>query len=820
MTKKFKGLTRIITIFFILVQILSVPTIIIFTDTEIHAVESDLVGVDMNPIISSSMIDITDSITVIYENINVIDFNVDYNCNGIEATVTEDEDFMQFEISAIDGAEFGVFVINAIANDGTILNNTLYTYNNGEKLYISEFGKDQALYQGLKDIYDLNDTNNTLITEEECVSKYADFTSEYIEPCGIIEWINDALTTTVKGNISWETQGTPLYGETENPTLPLRNALVQIGTKALDIFVPVGSGYTDSNGDYNVEIHRALILTGQDLYIRIKLQSHTILVATDWFFDHYFYDEILTDEDLTSERTIKRDYKIKYSNDTLLYKATYVHQGMVIGERFAKEMGFETSRTVRVAYPGGVLEGDIDEDLENNAFCGGNAFDSSYSAVGIKQYNNIDTLVHEYSHFVQISKGNYDATLVDILLYDPNHRIEDDQYSEKGNKKFAMHLVWTESWSSVFSAMAQKYYQGQYNNMQNYNANLCVNDYLSVNGGHKGEFQEAAVGSFLWSLFSPNVSINKYNFTFPLTYQEWWDITTAQGIYRLSDFIGFIENESYNLEAEIDYQSAKEYIATKLTNYNISPEISSIYIDPSDSNVPPTITLVMNGSATYPNNRLVIKIYDNNDELLGETSVISISKGNLETFGVAIPQNVWNEVKSQTQCYHTEEITLKICVQGYRYDNIDNAYATSGPYYSSYSCINVDFYDNYEYETFDETHHLYVCNNCGSEISKLHKYQYTSIDATTHSATCIDCGYSVSSVSHNFGYRGYSSTHHEKYCIDCGYVDCTERHSFRVDGAVGNYNRCIACGAMIFVGGDDLFPIQTIPPKDPEEETE
>ena len=660
---KLKIISQIIILLFIFVQMFLVISLINFADIKINAIENDISNINMTPIISAPMVNVTDSITVTYQDINTVDFDLEYVCDGITAIVTEDEEFLEIEISAIDNEEYGMFILNATNNNGSISTHTLYTYNSGDKLYISELGKDQALYLGVKDLYDSNTSDNILITDEQCVAKYADFTSNYIESNDIIDWIFGDTVTTVSGTISWETSGTSVGVGTELPTLPLCNAVVQVGIKELGIFVPLASGYTDTNGYYNIEIDHSDILDGCDLYIRVKLESHTVLLATDWFFDHYFYDAILTEDDISAGSTINKNYKIKYSADTLLYKATYVHQGMVIGERFAEEMGFETSRMVRVAFPGGRLDSDIDNGLENSAFCGGNIFDSSYSTIGIEKYNDIDTLVHEYSHFVQISMDNYGATLADIMTFNPTHEIYHDQYLEKENKNFAMHLTWTEGWGYAFSAMAQKYYQGYYNNMQNYNVDLGVDRYINV-GNHLGEFQEASVGCFLWSLVDEmKITSNAGgagDYKLPWTPQEWWNMTTVSGTCRLPDFINLIENESYNFDVDIDYEQIKAFVAEKLTTYNIAPEILNAYKDTYNSAF--MIVFEPNGSISYPNNRFVVKIYNENKEKIYESEEDVRDVSNTTNCFYRIDISEWNEIVSSIYCGSTIYVSVECSI--------------------------------------------------------------------------------------------------------------------------------------------------------------
>ena len=800
---------RLIVLFFIFVQLLLIMPNINVNKMNVNAVENDISNIGMAPIISAPTVSLVDSITVRYEDINSIQFDLEYEFNGINAVLIENEEYLELEIFGLE-EEFGELKVSAIDNDSIVYSNTLYTYNSGNKLHISEFSRDHALYLGLKDMYESNTDDSVTITEAECVERYAALTGEYIECNNIIDWILEGTVTSVTGTIYWETSDTPTPGTTTNPILPLRNAEIQVGIKVLGEFVPLESGYTDDKGEYNIEIDHSGVLDGSDLYIRVKLNAHTFFIATDWFFDHYFYEAKLAQKDFEAGSTISKNHTIKYESSTWLYKATCVHQAMVIGERFAEKMGYETSRIVRVAYPGGIL-GKIDEELKNQGFCGGNIFNSSYSVIGIDSYNDVDTIIHEYSHYVQMSMGNYDANLAEIIYWGPEHDGEKDEYYEKKNKKYAMHLVWTEAWGYAFSAMAQKYFIGQYNTMENYNGYLYIIDHYSGVSNYLGEFQEASVGRFLWSLFDDTQPKEKYNFIFPLTYQEWWDMTTVQGTYRLPDFINLIENESYNLGVDLDYEQINEYIAEKLTLYNIAPEIMTMDLNTAKTQF--VIRWIANGSDSvndgeyYSNNRFIVKIFNENKEEIYSSDELSRHVTNASACSYYIDIDTWNNL------LHTEgwNSTVYVSIVAYRYDeDADEIVQKSGPYYSSFVPIKLNH--TYRCETTGTTH-SYICNDCGYTETKPHNLQYSNITSTHHTYGCTDCNYSVTSEHDMYLSMSVESGKHGYKCHDCGYVDesTVGTHSYDYWIYVDNTTHRSECGCG--ARGDVIAPHAFVPVK-------
>lgn len=808
-----KNLCKFTAIYLLILQILLITPPIKFSSIEAEAIDGDIVNVDMSPTLSAPMIDIDNSITVKYDNINSLDYDVEFVPVGIEATLIEEDEYLEIEIRGITTEDFGTLTVNALANDGTAFTDTLYTYNNGYSLHVSDLGKDQALYQGLKEMYDMNTEDNTVITAEECEEIYSAFSSDYISVDGILDIVLGNETTLISGHVYWETDGTPKPGETKNPNLPFRNGKVEIGIKVLGTFVPVGSGYTNQDGKYDIDIEHSDILDGSTLYIRAKLSAETFFVASDWFFDHYYYEAELLQEGIEAGSHITaEDYTLEYSTDTQLYKATYVHQAMVIGERFALEMGMETDRIVRVAYPGGVLKSGIDDELEDMAFCGGNIFNTSYSVIGVDSYNDTEMIVHEYSHYVQMSLGNYGATLVDIALYDPEHYEYWDAYAKKENKKFATHLAWSEGWGYAFSVMAQKYYQSEYSGMKNYDTTqTLINTYN--HDDFYGEFQEKTVKAFLWELldqskivYNPDAPVEELDYQLPWTPQEWWNMTTVSGTCRFPDFMRLIEEEGYDESMDIDYKSVREGISEYLTKYNIAPQINSI----TYTSGTPTINVKVNGSIAYPNNRLVIKVFDENNNLLSKSDMIEVNRGRFDNFNLTIPTTVWNEVLSKCSCTDGQTTNLKISVVGYREDTtdpdgtaIESQFRKTGPYYSEYEELPITH--EYTYSSVNAATHNRYCSGCETTTVQPHRFVYSKFNDAMHFARCADCGY-FQFMSHNMVYEQVDGRYHEHHCSYCSHSEGNSLHVLKSNGSTDRYQNCTACGALVDTG-INMFPI-------------
>lgn len=656
------------------------------------------------------------------------------------------------------------------------------------------------------DLYEQNTDDNIVISEAEICDRYSAFTSPLIEGVPTLS-SNGTNKVIFTGHIDWEIDDDPINNK---PKLDMRNVLIEIGIKNWWEFNKIASGYTDENGNYEIVIDSDDWVNNEDIYFRICLEGKTFEVSTFWFFPHYYYEYNLG-EVATIGSTVNYNVKIKCEKNEDVYKATYIHQAMTIAERFAEEMGFESDNFIRVAFPAESITvpiDGVDYSLSDMAFCYGDFWDNCICAIGINSWQRTETMVHEYSHYIQCSMGNYGEELTEILYENPNHDGISDYYAQKGDKSFAMHLSWTEGWGEVFAVMAQKYYQSEYLGLNNYTTHIDTTVKTYNHDDYIGEFQEKSVKAFLWNLFDryyasiPETETTDYNI--PWTPQEWWNMTTVSGTYRLHDFIKLIEDEAYNVESfanlpdgetiTIDYSQLKKDFSVYLSEFNISPNIVDITYDTDDVSVIPQIKLQVNGSNQYPNNTLSVRIYDTNNELLAQSENISVNAGNFDEYTLAseLILSTWNEAISKCHCSNGEEITLQISVSGHRYDEVDDVPMT-GPYYSNYYQLRVVI---------------------------PHKYGYYSQDETYHTISCDDCGHQEAILAHNFVCESLNDQYHKIECSDCGYDLGTYLHTLKSSNERPNSKQCSGCGAWIYTGGGGggIYPI--FPSKKPDIDTE
>ena len=660
---------KCVVIFLILAYMICIFPEVDFAQLDATAVEEGNISniSNMKPEISAPFIELTQTATITYPNIN-IDFDIDdctYENSGIDVvSMTKIDDGLMFQVQPTINEGFGELKIN-INSESTILQDTVYIYNTGEKMFFDKISKYQAWYSAMLYLYEQNTEDNIIISEEEICNQYSTFTAPLIEGTPIIQ-SNNSDCVIFTGNIVWETADSPKGYE---PTLELRNALIEIGTKDWRGFNEIASTYTDDLGNYEIKVDSNNWSANEKIYLRVNLKAKTYEVSTFWFFPHYFYEYDLN-QNISNGSTVAYDIRIKCDNDEDIYRATYVHQAMTIAERFAEAMGFESDNFIRVVYPAEsgyykVPGIDYPISLSDMAFCYGDFDNNCIAAIGIDSYNNTKTIVHEYSHYIQCSLGNFGEGLPQVLFLS-THVETNDNYEQKGDKSFAMHLSYAEGWGYAFSVMAQLYYLGQYSSMLNQENTIetSINS-TDDHNNYLGEFQEKSVKTFLWSLIDKNAvncNIDTSNATLdyqlPWTPQEWWKMTTIQGTCRLPDFINLIENESYNLGVDIDYKQIKEYIADKLTTYNIAPEITSISFTDGDVTAPPVLRFIPNGSVSYPNNLIVIKIYDSNYQLLAESEEIYFNAFRVEMVnGARVSRTI---SKTNSKSHHNSEVFIPI----------------------------------------------------------------------------------------------------------------------------------------------------------------
>lgn len=379
------------------------------------------------PIISSPVTDINTPIIVSFDNTNVLSYAIE--SNGIIATETE-QGSMEYEILATE--EFGILDMYATYSNNVVVKSSIYTYKTVNKVYVSDISLDQAFYNFLQDVVELGEMALNVAQETYyewcagCVEEYLPQTSE------ILQTIPISGKTIVQGKLFWQEDK---YLE----IVPLIKVKVQLIKKVNGITHIISSQYTNPDGSFKFDIDNSnWSNNGEDIFIRWWLEAETFKVTNNWIIDHYCFQSSLQTNVVRGD--VKTLYYVIPRNDTIShYKATYVHQAMVMSERFAIEMGMSVpnyangSKTkLNVAYPALLVD-------QSSAYSFGNDL-QSLASIGEDNWNDIDTITHEYGHYVQYLMGIYGANLLEIVCNGPQHHPLEDHMLDNLTKEYE-HII-------------------------------------------------------------------------------------------------------------------------------------------------------------------------------------------------------------------------------------------------------------------------------------------------------------------------------------------------------------------------------------------
>ena len=166
--------------------------------------ESPIIDIDLNPIISSPVVDINTPVRVSFDNADVLSYSVE--TDGLIATEVTNGS-MEYDIVAT--GEFGTMNVYATYSGDIVKKSSVYTYKANNKVYISDISKDQAWYEWIEEYID------------ESLEYLGEFTADiaqelYYELCGgyteeYAPQYNELLSndtvpgkTVVQGKLFWQ----------------------------------------------------------------------------------------------------------------------------------------------------------------------------------------------------------------------------------------------------------------------------------------------------------------------------------------------------------------------------------------------------------------------------------------------------------------------------------------------------------------------------------------------------------------------------------------------------------------------------------------
>ena len=622
-----------------------------------------------------------DSLEQIFMHIETKDAkNFHYIADGISVEQPGDG---SLKLIATD--EFGVIDVFATYSDGKTIKSSIYTYKTENHVYVSDISQDQAWYDCYKEKYD-----NNQITLQEWQNEYSklsvNFSKDDVDSIEKIAIQTDNntrnTTTTINGRWRWELA--------DGTRLPLAQTKIELRYENGLLSPKIATTYTDNDGYFSFSISDFEDLysdnSGVNIFLRCFSSSYTFEVSQDWLVLNNHTDTDMINNVVAGTTTTINKYVI-YNASNNVTKRFYVQQGMVLAQRFAYEMGFNTDNFIRVAYPG------LGQNMSDSGFCWGTVLDNSFCAIGKDRFNDFDTIIHEYAHFVQASKGIYGHKLIDMVLDGPDHNLPDDNFTEKDDKEYAMSLTWSESWATAFSQIAQEFFKSSYpgvpgladisdkainpnNDPNKYTYETFTKEYRSC------EAQELAVIAFLWDIYDfTNESYDNFS-TGP---HDWWNCTTEAGTYTLTDFFNVIKTY---------YPSCVKMVAELMSAHQISAGNVTVSMSSNISSVAqPIVSWSINGSQDHPNNRFKVVFYDSEKNVIVKSPEIATNLSYTDTFNYTVSQSLWNQVLGN-KC---EKFTIYVSIESWRND------IPSGPYLSKFIPIEIDmstyihFYSNTRY---------------------------------------------------------------------------------------------------------------------------
>lgn len=623
-----------------------------------------------------------------------------------------------------------------------------YTYEVNDMVFSSDISKDDVWHKAMKWQYDQG-----LKTIEEIEYEYGLYTSQLIsksQKMGLVAPASNINETDygISGHLEWQPSPSANY-------ISLKNMKVELWYVHNDANNPLQiakleEGYTDEYGNYSftnasswwdkLEILNGIydIENGVNICIRIYPESETFKVSNDWssiinftgqallnwqivdgWLDSLLSYNIVSDMMLLpylgnsgSFGNIQIPYGIPLddtnglSDANILYRSFMVAQGLVMGQSFINEQGFFPTQKVYVAYP--AFLGTFD----NNAFCYTDySMGTGLMCIGAKS-DLLETLLHEYGHFVQGSMDLFPFCWVDYAVYyslsswngsnfgvNPSHFDYVDHINTPGSgkgKNIGSKFAWSEGWAQAFSYIVQDHYWMNYyeNNQSLVESGIELVQELTINSdirrlwmmeeclpeykhianrlyktidNNSSEGQELAITTFLTNLY-----FEQYFGASEFWTSSTYGIHTSSAIYTFQGYSAYL-TDNYTENTQDIYQIMEEC--------QLSP--GGLMISNYDTHTPPILEWYINGGQYSPLDIVKIAFYDSNGQNLYVTNYIVVSAPYNTLYSYQIELEDWQ----QALTIIGDSPNMIIEILGY-----NSLTYLSGPYRSKYVEIETPYF--------------------------------------------------------------------------------------------------------------------------------
>ena len=592
--------------------------------------------------------------------------------------------------------EFGKFECFFDFGDGVYQQQSIFTYTTEGKTFISTTGEDAAWFLGMCYKY-----NNGLITRVEMEYERSIYNQKYITYS--TNNISQGMTVTRLSSYTFSAYGVldtflwaaPVANGVGAVTKPLKFAKVEL-YDYYDYYVygnetPIATTYTDANGSYLFTYDEDDNYDSQ-VFIRVYPESTTFRVQSQTSggnYNDYHMDSNSCYIGTWSGQAQEISFSITaiYSGSDIC-NAYYVFQGMVVGQRFALEMGMSTPGSkLPVVYPASTSPVNTSRTTYSISVNSTTSIITSATPINIEIVPNDkymwDAFTHEYGHFVRIHKG-----LIVGNLYSSStpgsHTIFTDHFDDglaaACGKAYTMEFTWNEAWATAFSQIAQEKYKSEYNTgnvaysvayasdgivrwadgLYGAVPDLSSYDYFET---ENGEGQEFAIVGFLWDLSQQIMG-----------YQNFWNVSTASGIRTLTNLTNSLNSSYPQFRNSIGLYLGVRQIAPfnfVVTNRNLVTTSTA-----------PTFGWKICGSGSYPNNKFEICFYNSSGVLQHTITNITFSPqpANTALITYTLSSGEWSTVLSKFS-NNTMSALAYVTVNGY----LTTLSPESGPYRSAFA---------------------------------------------------------------------------------------------------------------------------------------
>ena len=651
--------------------------------------------------------------------------NQEYTCNAKGVSVInkkKSKNVVQVDVSVKEKeGQIDFFLTN---NDGRIENNSVYTYLEDGIVFTSVYSVEEARFDSIQYKYEKGEMSEKDYQNERAIFSRRGVKEEISisSPENAAKELNNSKdgngdkTTYATVELKWERY--------ENDPHPRPLSYMRVDLYNYNAIIPdelIDTAYTDVNGCCLFEFQNddsILEQYGYDLYIRVYPDGRTFEVGKNWltsaFF--YYYDSSIV-YNVATGATIPFVNTIEYDENNSDNCAFYLAQGLVVGETFLGSMvGYYPSDSVKIWYPfplsglnqliewvNDTFDASVSaiDESEGFAFCYRTCMGLTYD-----NFNKWDVLIHEYGHYVEDYMNTFNISLLEYLIFNPEHSINEDDVDEHvplwnipgfSCKEYGLNLAWTEAWATAFSLVAQDYYNSHI---------MCIEDIPNVANTYDenedcetipqnhmmgGEANELAIVGLLWDLYDSGTeeldATFNLNDIISLGATQWWAATTVSGTYTLSDFANILNNE---------YKSYRNGIGMLMEYYKFAPgkvnteDLATGQALSSSDSI--RFSWQANGRPNSPNNQFAIAVYNSSGTQLWISGAIN-------TIPYTLTSSDWDSIRS---VIGEGNVTLQLAVLGFNEDVFE-----TGPYWSkiwSISLINpYDISSGTDYAEFTGT---------------------------------------------------------------------------------------------------------------------